>query len=371
MREELLTQVTSNARARPADTSEGPSRPRRSMSFRILPFARVRAGAPLDATEPASPAHASTPDAPRTTEAPTKKRPGWRLPKSAVAAVIGAGAFFMGVNVSQHHGVPLELVPGADAAQVAQPAVAPGIIPLEERQETLERELLAIDDGIAAGVPGGQLAVDSARRLVDHYALDPRLSDQDRFDVVMTDLMALHVGHRFARTVDGTPLFDGTPTTQRIVDYIETMNARVPGGLNGTIDPTDGADLKGEYQDGGNNQLVHILFYVGLAYGEGDTRLAKLGAVQHEAIDPWGDWGDLKSGLAGSDLGKTLRTIRDEGRTGAYDALPTVLAGFLLEDASAHGPDAVDIANHFEARETNDDLIEGIWRTIHFLPPRH
>lgn len=343
--------------------------PARAMSFRILPFAHVRTGAPLVAAE--APAPLAAPDAPRTTEAPATKKPGWRIPKSAVAVLIGAGAFFMGANVSQHHGVPLQLIPGAEAAQVARPAVAPSIIPLAERQETLERELLAIDDAIANGTPGGQLAVDSARRLVEHYRLDPRLSDQDRFDIVITDLMALHVGHRFARTVEGTPFFDGAPLTQRIVDHIDVMNARIPGGLTGTIDPTDGADLKGEYRDGGNNQLVHILFYVGLAYGEDGTRLAKLGAVQHEAIDPWGDWGDLKSGLAGADLGKTLRDIRDDGRTDAYDALPLVLAGFLLEDASAHGDAAVAIANHFEAREMNDDFAERIWRTIHFLPPRH
>ncbi|MEQ8272067.1 MAG: hypothetical protein RMA76_15540 [Deltaproteobacteria bacterium] len=325
-------------------------------------FRPVSSGAPLDRETPA-------PDAPRTAPLPGPKRR--RPTKTVVAALIGAGAFFLGANVSQHQGVPLELIPGAQAAYVAEAADAAAKIPMKERRETLERELLTIDDAIANGTPGGQLAVDSAQRLVDHYRDDPRLSDRERFDHVLTDLMALHVGHRFTQTVEGTPFFSGAPMTQAIAEYVGHMNAAIPGGLNGTIDPTDGADLKGEYQDGGNNQLVHILFYVGLAYGEDDTRLSKLGAVQHEVIDPWGAWGDLRSGLAGSDLGKTLRTIRDEGRTGAYDALPIVFAGFLLEDASAHGDAAVAIADHFEAREVGDGFIEGLWRAIHFLPPRH
>ncbi len=177
----------------------------------------------------------------------------------------------------------------------------------------------------AAGNRGVEIWSDVARRSVDFHTNNPKLTTQQRWDHVMADVASVFNGPSAKAHLD---TYDNTigrlsGSDPHVAEMSRLLSHR--GGANAFtgmgIDSTNGADFRGQFNDGTNNQVFHTNFFnlLGYATGGGDPRASNIPNLFHETVDGvrQGGGGSIPDWYAsawGKNFGSAMRDLRDQGK---------------------------------------------------------
>lgn len=237
--------------------------------------------------------------------------------------------------------------------QAAEEAAA--AIELDAHMVDLRRAAFAAR---AEGKRGVEIWTEVTRRSVEFWKDQTCLSDAQKYDEVVADVAAVFngpsaIGHlrTYQRTFGRLPRSDAN-----VPHMIEVLGRRSKnlGWVGGGIDPTQSEDFRPAFNDGSNNQVYHTNFFVllGHAAGQNDPKIVNLVNLKHETLDGRRRNGgrsiaDWTASEAGSEIGRTIRLLRDNGhgRKGLM-ALPAIIGGAFSnqpgEYARPYGPEGPD-----------------------------
>ena len=237
-----------------------------------------------------------------------------------------------------------------DPVQRQAAAEAAAAIELDAHMVELRRAAFAAR---AEGKRGVEIWSELTRRSVEFWKDRPGVSEEQKYDEVVADVAAVF---------NGPAAIQHLSTYQRTFGRLPRSDANVPhmlevlarrgkglGWVGGGIDPTQSEDFRPAFNDGSNNQVFHTNFFVllGHAAGKNDPKIVNLVNLKHELLDGGRSVPDWTASEAGTDIGRTIRLLRDtgKGRQGLL-ALPTIIGGAFSNQpgdyARPYGPEGPD-----------------------------